>query len=399
MQNPHDQLQQLMRGAEEVLPKGDLLEKLRRGKPLRVKTGFDPTAPDLHLGHTVLMQKMRHFQEHGHCVIFLIGDFTASIGDPSGRDSTRPPLSRDEIEANAATYIGQAFKILDKEKTEVRRNSEWFDSMHATDLIKLAARHTVARMLERNDFEKRYRNNQSISIHEFLYPLVQGYDSVMLNADVELGGTDQKFNLLVGRDLQRQNGDDGQCVLTMPLLEGLDGEKKMSKSLANHIGVDENPNDIYGKIMSVSDTLMWRYYDLLSAESTDAVQTFRADADTNPMQYKRRLAAELTARFHGEAAAAAAAEHFSRLVMDGKTPTEIKTVVIQADDDGVTAPLFYLLKATGLANTSSDGRRLIEQGAVKLDGMVEKEANRTLQRGDNIVVQSGKRRFARLQIT
>ena len=399
MQNWNEQLQQLMRGAEEVLPKNNLLEKLRRGKPLRVKTGFDPTAPDLHLGHTVLMQKMRHFQENGHVVIFLIGDFTASIGDPSGRDTTRPPLSRDEIEANAATYIGQAFKILDKEKTEVRRNSEWFDKMPATDLIKLAARHTVARMLERNDFEKRYQNNQSISIHEFLYPLVQGYDSVMLNADIELGGTDQKFNLLVGRELQRQNGDDGQCILTMPLLEGLDGEKKMSKSIGNHIGVEEKPNDMYGKIMSVSDTLMWRYYELLSAESADTVQTFRSDADTNPMQYKRQLAAELTARFHGAAAAVAAAENFSSLVVGGGVPDNINTVIVEADSNGITAPLFYLLKTAGLANTSSEGRRLIEQGAVKLDGIVEKKINRTLQRGDNFVVQSGKRRFVRLQIT
>lgn len=390
----------LTRGAEEVLPQGGLLEKLQQGKPLRVKAGFDPTAPDLHLGHTVLMQKMRHFQERGHTVIFLIGDFTATIGDPSGRNATRPPLSREEIETNAATYVEQAFKVLDKERTEIRRNSEWFDNMRAADLIKLAAKHTVARMLERNDFSQRYRDNQSISIHEFLYPLVQGYDSVMLKADVELGGTDQKFNLLVGRELQRQNGEGGQCVLTMPLLEGLDGEKKMSKSLGNHIGVDEEAAAIYGKVMSVSDELMWRYYELLSAESAADIAAFRARAAAgeNPVQYKRRLAAELTARFHGEKAAAAAAEKFLKQVVGGEAPEEIADARIDATD-GVSAPLFYLLKSAGLVRSSSDGKRLIEQGGVKLDGEVERNAQRVLRSGDRVVVQVGKRRFIRLCVS
>ncbi|MGI9298686.1 MAG: tyrosine--tRNA ligase, partial [Gammaproteobacteria bacterium] len=262
----------LWRGAEETLPEGALRQKLALGRPLRIKAGFDPTSPDLHLGHTVLMQKMRHFQELGHTVIFLIGDFTAAIGDPSGRDSARPPLSESQIAANAETYAEQAFKILDKNKTEIRRNSEWFGKMSAADIVRLAARHTVARMLERDDFSKRFAARKSIAVHEFLYPLVQGYDSVALSADVELGGTDQKFNLLVGRELQKQRGEDGQCILTMPLLEGTDGVRKMSKSFGNHIGVCEPAAEIYGKTMSVSDELMWRYYDLLSAESAESVR-------------------------------------------------------------------------------------------------------------------------------
>ena len=299
MPNWDEELAHLCRGACEVLPEGELAEKLKRGKPLRIKTGFDPTAPDLHLGHVVLMQKMRHFQELGHTVIFLIGDFTAMIGDPSGKDSTRPQLQREQIEENARTYMAQAMKILDADKTEVRRNSEWFDPMDAAALIRLAAQSTVARMLERNDFSARYKGGHAISIHEFLYPLVQGYDSVMLDADVELGGTDQKFNLLVGRDLQRQRGGSGQCILTIPLLEGLDGEKKMSKSLGNHIGVEDAPEEMYGKLMSLSDTLMWRYFELLSAVSAAELRAMQDACATgeNPMHCKKRLAHELTGRF------------------------------------------------------------------------------------------------------
>ena len=390
---------QLTRGAEEFLPAGELLEKLKSGKPLRIKTGFDPTSPDLHLGHTVLMQKMRHFQECGHIVIFLIGDFTAMIGDPSGRDSTRPQLSRAEIVENAKTYTQQAFKILDKDKTEVRYNSEWFDGMDAAGLIRLAAQSTVARMLERNDFSKRYQQNQSISIHEFLYPLVQGYDSLMLNADVELGGTDQKFNLLVGRDLQRQAGQSGQCILTMPLLEGLDGEKKMSKSFGNHIGVDEPANEMYGKVMSISDELMWRYYELLSEISITTLNEYRqccADGE-NPMGYKKQLAAEITCRFHGSTAATAAGEYFNRHVSGGALPDDIPEITIE--HAGEIPPLFYLLKQANLAASTTEGRRLIEQGAVRVDGSVQKDPKHQLPSNQSIVIQSGKRRFARITLS
>lgn len=399
MHDWEEELAFLCRGAEEVLPTGALQEKLKRGKPLRVKVGFDPTAPDLHLGHTVLMQKMRHFQERGHAVIFLIGDFTAMIGDPSGRNSTRPQLSREEVEENAQTYSRQVFKILDRDKTEMRRNSEWFGGMTAAELIRLAGSGTVARMLERNDFSERYGGGQSISIHEFLYPLVQGYDSVMLEADVELGGTDQKFNLLVGRDLQRQRGADGQCILTMPLLEGLDGKKKMSKSLGNHIGVDEPPNDIYGKAMSLSDALMWRYYQLLSARPADEIEKMRAAcaAGDNPMQCKKELAAELTARFCGAEAAEAAAAHFARHVSGGETPQEMAEVAIDAAS-GEVPPLFYVLKEAKLVASTTQGMRLIEQGAVRLDGAVQKDPKYQLPRARAVVVQAGKRQFARVRI-
>ena len=395
-----EELAYLTRGAEEVLPAGELLEKLKRGQPLRVKVGFDPTAPDLHLGHTVLMQKMRHFQERGHTVIFLIGDFTARIGDPSGRDSTRPQLASDVIEANAATYAEQVFKILDRSKTEIRRNSEWFGDMDASGLIRLAAKTTVARMLERNDFASRYRNEQAIAVHEFLYPLVQGYDSVMLNADIELGGTDQKFNLLVGRDLQRQAGESGQCILTMPLLEGTDGVKKMSKSFGNHIAVDEPAAEMYGKIMSVSDALMWRYYTLLSAAAAADIAAMQAAcaAGENPMQYKKQLAQEITARFYGEAEGAAAAAHFARHVSGGALPDDIVEVALPIDAAGAVPPLFYVLKEAGLAASSSEGKRLIEQGAVKLDGSVITEPGYQLPLACAVVIQSGKRRFARVTI-
>lgn len=390
------QLEVLGRGAEEILPPDALRGKLRRGTPLRVKAGFDPTAPDLHIGHTVLMQKMRHFQELGHTVIFLIGDFTAAIGDPSGRNAMRPPLAEAEIAANADTYAAQVFKILDRDKTEIRRNSEWFGKMPAADLVRLAARHTVARMLERNDFSARYKAEQPIGIHEFLYPLVQGYDSVALNADVELGGTDQKFNLLVGRELQRQAGGEGQCIMTLPLLEGLDGEKKMSKSLGNHIGVDEPPGEIFGKVMSASDALMWRYYELLSAVPAAELRAMRAAAAAgeNPMQYKKRLAGELTARFCGASAAAAAAAAFERNVVGGGVPDDIAEAAFNIEGEE-SAPLFYLLKAAGLAESSSAAARLVAAGAVKIDGRAEKNKDFTFARGEAAVVQCGKRRFAR----
>lgn len=396
---PAQQLPQLIRGAEEVLPEHSLPEKLAQQKPLRVKVGFDPTAPDLHLGHTVLIQKMRHFQECGHTVIFLIGDFTATIGDPSGRDSTRPPLTQAEIQDNATTYADQVFKILDKNKTEVRRNSEWFGNMNAADLIRLASRHTVARMLERNDFSKRYNTNQPIAIHEFLYPLVQGYDSVMLNADIELGGTDQKFNLMVGRDLQRQNGQSGQSVLTMPLLEGLDGERKMSKSYNNHIGINEPAADMYGKIMSISDTLMWRYYQMLSNISLADLQAAQQAVSNgaNPMQFKKQLAHELCQRYHGSQQADNAADTFNSRSVRGEIPDDIPQHQLAVATH--TPPLFVLLKTIGLAASSSEGKRLIQQGAVKIDGQTVRDESHTLTPPQTIVIQSGKRRLARLTIT
>ena len=399
--NVSEQLARLMRGAAEALPEGALADKLKGGKPLRVKAGFDPTAPDLHLGHMVLMQKMRHFQEAGHTVIFLIGDFTASIGDPSGRNATRPPLSEGEIVANANTYAAQMFKILDKDKTEVRRNSEWFGRMSAADLTRLAARHTVARMLERNDFAARYRAGRAICIHEFLYPLAQGYDSLMLRADVELGGTDQTFNLLVGRELQRQNGEAGQCVLTVPLLEGLDGEKKMSKSFGNHIGMDEPAANMYGKLMSISDSLMWRYYELLSAASAAEARAMQqeAAAGANPMQYKKRLAHELTERFHGARAAEQAAAHFARHAGANAAPPEnMPEFEFAADAAGNSPKFFYMLKESGLVASSSAGMRLIAQGGARIDGRPQTNPNHTLPRGSCVVAQGGKRKYARIRI-
>ena len=395
--NTDEKLAHLLRGAVECLPHGALKEKLAAGKPLRVKTGFDPTSPDLHLGHTVLMQKMRHFQELGHTVIFLIGDFTATIGDPSGRNTTRPPLSRQEIEKNAATYTAQAFKILSREQTEVRRNSEWFGAMSAADLIRLAQKHTVARMIERDDFAQRLRDRQSIAVHEFLYPLVQGYDSIALSADVELGGTDQIFNLLVGRDLQRQENQAGQCVLTMPILEGLDGTRKMSKSFGNHIGVNDPAEEIYGKIMSISDQLMWRYYELLSTQPADDIIAMRTAAEQgkNPMLYKKMLALELTTRYQGEAAAQAAAAEFDKRFVRGETPADMPQFSTAADADKLSPPLFYLLKEAGLTDSSSLAKRLILQGGVKVNGDVILDSGHQLSPGE-WVVQAGKRRFARI---
>lgn len=396
------QIALISRGADEILPAQQWQEKLKLARPLRVKVGFDPTAPDLHLGHTVLMQKMRHFQECGHTVIFLIGDFTATIGDPSGRDATRPPLSADAIAANAATYAEQVFKVLDPDKTEVRRNSEWFGNMPAAELIRLASHYTVARMLERNDFAARYANNRSIAIHEFLYPLVQAYDSVALNADFELGGSDQKFNLLVGRELQRQldgGQTDGQCILTVPLLEGTDGKKKMSKSLGNQIGLEDHPNDFYGKLMSISDALMWRYYQLLSAQSAKAIAQMQdaTDAGENPMQYKRALALELTSRFCGASAGQAASDHFDQCIVGKQLPDEIPTLAVQTGEDGKIPPLYYLLKSLQLVASSSEAKRLIQQRAVKIDDATITNPDHTLAPGGTFIVRIGKRRTIRLR--
>ena len=385
----------LARGAEEILPDGELQKKLANGRPLRIKAGFDPTSADLHLGHVVLMQKMRHFQQLGHTVIFLIGDWTAAIGDPSGRDAARPPLSSEQIEKNAETYAAQAFKILSPDKTEVRRNSEWFGKMSAADLVRLAAQHTVARMLERDDFAKRHSGGRPIAIHEFLYPLAQGHDSLMLNADVELGGSDQKFNLLVGRELQRQSGKAPQSILTMPLLEGTDGVRKMSKSFGNHIGVDESAADIYGKMMSVSDALMWRYYELLSAKSGEEIQAMRRDADEggNPLAHKKTLAMEIASRFGGEKEAAKAAEDFARLFSQKQTPENMPEFVVRPDNEGKMPPLFYLLKEAGLAESSSEARRLILQGAVKIDNEAVDDPQFKLHSGGEFVARVGRRRF------
>ena len=394
------QLELLLRGCDESLPEGELARKLAEGKPLRVKAGFDPTAPDLHLGHTVLMQKMRHFQELGHTVVFLIGDFTARVGDPSGRNTTRPQMTPEEIDNNAATYRAQIGKILDLSKTEVRRNSEWFLKMDAADMLMLSGRHTVARMLERDDFSRRIKDNAPISIREMLYPLMQGYDSIALNADVELGGTDQKFNLLVGRELQRQEGKDMQCVLTMPLLRGLDGEQKMSKSYGNHIGVDEPPAQIYGKTMSASDELMWEYYELLSSLPSADIAKMKTAANKgeNPVVYKRQLAKELTARFHGGDAALQAEREFNTIT-GGGAPDDIAEVTIRAESNGMSPPLFYLIKEAKLAKSSSEARRLITQGAVKVDGEVEKDGERRIKKGDAVLLQAGKRRFARVIVS
>ena len=395
-----DAYQQLIRGSVEILPANGLREKLSRGKPLRVKVGFDPTSPDLHLGHLVLLQKMRHFQDLGHTVIFLIGDFTAAIGDPSGRDVTRPPLSPEEIETNASVYAEQAFKVLSRDKTEIRHNSEWFSKMNAADMVRLASNHTVARMLERDDFSKRYGAQKPIAIHEFLYPLAQGYDSVALRADVELGGTDQKFNLLVGRELQKQRGEEAQCAMTLPILEGTDGVRKMSKTYGNHIGVDEPANEIYGKTMSIADSLMWRYYELLSAKSIGEIGGMQDQAKSgeNPLVFKKALAHELTARFCGGEEAAKAAAQFAGTFARGETPEDIPEYDLRGHvKDGFSPPLFYVLKLAGLSPSSSNARRLISQKAVKLDGVVVEDEDMKLPAGRETVIRAGKRKFMRVK--
>jgi tyrosyl-tRNA synthetase len=392
-------LDRIGRGAEEIIKREELEAKLRLGRPLRVKAGFDPTAPDLHLGHTVLLNKMRQFQDLGHRVIFLIGDFTGLIGDPSGKNATRKPMTPDEVQANAKTYADQVFKVLDRERTEVRFNSEWFGRMDAAGMIRLAAKHTVARMLERDDFAKRYKSGQPIAIHEFLYPLVQGYDSVALEADVELGGTDQKFNLLVGRALQEDAGQPPQIVLTMPLLEGTDGIAKMSKSLGNYIGINEPPNEIFGKVMRISDELMWRYYELLSfAKSLDDIARMKraVAAGANPRDCKLELAAELTARFHGPGAAEAALRHWHEVVQGGGVPQDVPLKNIPVAAGGIR--IGALLKAAGLAPSTSEALRKLAERAVRLDGAVIEDRELTLHAGAEHLLQLGKRGYARVRL-
>jgi tyrosyl-tRNA synthetase len=397
MTTVEDQIAELHRGAQEVLVTAELVKKLQRGKPLRVKAGFDPTAPDLHLGHTVLLNKMRQFQQFGHEVIFLIGDFTGLIGDPSGRNTTRPALTPEDVQANARTYQSQVFKILDPERTRVDFNSRWFGSMPASRLIEIAGRHTVARMLERDDFSKRYADGRPIAIHEFLYPLVQGYDSVALQADVELGGTDQKFNLLVGRQLQETYGQEAQVVITVPLLEGLDGVNKMSKSLGNYVGIAEAPEIMFGKLMSISDDLMWRYFELLSFRPlADVAQLKRAAAEgRNPRDIKFELGQEIVARFHDAAAAERAQRDFISRVSEKTVPTDLPPKVIQVDAGGMRVA--NVLKEAGLAASTSEAGRKIEEGAVKVDGTRVSDRGLTFTAGADHVFQVGSRRFARLK--
>ena len=387
------------RGTEEVLKPEELAARLALGRPLRVKAGFDPTAPDLHLGHTVLLNKMRQFQDLGHTVIFLIGDFTGMIGDPTGKNATRKPLTREDVAANARTYAEQVFKVLDRDRTEVRFNSEWFEPMGAAGMIRLAAQHTVARMLERDDFSKRYGSGQPIAIHEFLYPLVQGYDSVALQADVELGGTDQTFNLLVGRQLQEGHGQPAQIVITLPLLEGTDGVQKMSKSLGNYIGIAEPPNAIFGKTMSISDALMWRWFELLSFEkSLDDIARMRREAEAgqaNPRDFKMELARELVARFHDAAAAGEAIRYWNETLRAGQLPDDLEAREVPVPAEGLRiAPL---LKTVGLAASTSEALRLLAQRGVRVDGEVLEDRERAFSAGDEHVLQVGKRRFARVR--
>jgi tyrosyl-tRNA synthetase len=399
MTSLNEQIAELTRGTDEVLPEDGLEARLKRGKPLVVKAGFDPTAPDLHIGHTVLINKMRQFQQFGHEVVFLIGDFTGMIGDPSGKNATRPPLSPDEIKANAETYEAQIFKILDPDATRIEFNSRWMGDMDAAGLIRLAARHTVARMLERDDFNKRYTSGQPISIHEFLYPLVQGYDSVALHADVELGGTDQKFNLLVGRQLQQDYGQAPQVVMTTPLLEGLDGVQKMSKSLGNYVGITDAPGEMFGKLMSISDELMWRYFEVLSFRSLEDINRLRRSVEQglNPRDAKFELGQEIVARFHDEAAAESAQQEFIARFQHGAMPDEVPEVTLQSQDGSLG--IAHLLKAAGLVNSTSDAFRMIKQGAVRIDGQRVEDGSLKIETGTTAVFQVGKRRFARVSLT
>jgi tyrosyl-tRNA synthetase len=388
------QLELIKRGSDELLVEAELVGKLQTGRSLRIKAGFDPTAPDLHLGHTVLINKLRHFQDAGHHIMFLIGDFTGLIGDPTGKNATRPPLSKEQILKNAQTYREQVFKILDPDKTEVCFNSAWFDSLGAAGMIKLAAQHTVARMLERDDFSKRYANNQPIAIHEFLYPLCQGYDSVAMKADVELGGTDQKFNLLVGRELQKHYGQSPQCILMMPLLEGLDGVNKMSKSLGNYIGIAEPPQEIFGKLMSISDDLMWRYFNLLSFLTSGEIANLKqAVADgRNPRDIKVILAQELVERFHSKRDARQALEDFQARFQRGALPEEMLEISVAA------ASIPQVLKQAGLVSSTSEALRLIEGGGVRIDGDKISDKTLALKAGITVVMQVGKRKFARVSM-
>ena len=394
MKSVQEQLSVIKRGADEVLVESELIAKLERGVPLRIKAGFDPTAPDLHLGHTVLINKLRQFQELGHQVVFLIGDFTGMIGDPSGKSATRPPLTRDQVLENAETYKAQVFKILDPAKTEVAFNSTWMDQLTPADFIRLASQYTVARMLERDDFSKRYSTNQPIAIHEFLYPLVQGYDSVALSADVELGGTDQKFNLLMGRELQRSYGQESQCIVTMPLLEGLDGVKKMSKSLGNYVGIQETPGLMYSKLVSMPDALMWRYFELLSFRSLDEVEAFKQDVQkgANPRDIKIKLAEEIVARFHGEEAAVTAHRSAGNRMKDGELPENLPQVELSAAED---MPIAALLNKAGLVKNAAAARDLLNAGSVKVDGEVVGR-DFVVRLGETRVCQAGKKAFARI---
>jgi tyrosyl-tRNA synthetase len=394
-----EQIAELSRGADEILPEGGLDEKLKLGRPLNIKVGFDPTAPDLHVGHTVLINKMRQFQEFGHNVVFLIGDFTGMIGDPSGRNATRPALTREQIDANATTYKEQVFKILDPEKTIIDFNSRWLTELGSPGLIKLAARYTVARMLERDDFKKRFESGESISIHEFLYPLAQAYDSVALKTDVELGGTDQKFNLLVGRHIQQSYGLEPQLVLTTPLLEGLDGVQKMSKSLGNYIGITEPAGEIFGKVMSISDELMWRYFELLSFRPLKEIEGLKTAVDEgqNPRDVKFELAEELVARFHDQAAAEAAKTEFISRFQKGAMPEEIEEISVASKDGGLG--IGHLLKEAGLVGSTSEAFRMIKQGAVRIDGVRVEDKGMNVDAGSAHVYQVGKRKFARVHLT
>ena len=394
-----DAMQQIKRGSDEILLEAELQEKLKRGKPLKIKAGFDPTAPDLHLGHTVLINKMRQFQQLGHHIMFLIGDFTGMIGDPSGKSVTRPPLSPEQIQENAKTYQAQVFKILDPDTTEICFNSTWHGPKTAADMIRLASRHTVARMLERDDFAKRYKNNQPISIHEFLYPLVQGWDSVEMQADVELGGTDQKFNLLVGRELMKAEGMEPQVILTMPILEGLDGVQKMSKSLDNYIGIEDPPNEMFGKLMSISDDLMWRYFELLSFRPMSEINQFQHDVreGENPRDIKFLLAEEIITRFHDAKAAETARQDFVNRFARGAMPDEMPetTLTLEHETIGIAA----MLKQAGLTASTSESFRMIQQGAVKIDGERVSDRGLELERGSVFVAQVGKRKFARVTLS
>lgn len=388
----------IKRGAAEVIPEDVLLKRLGEGRPLRVKAGFDPTAPDLHLGHTVLLNKLKQFQDLGHRALFLIGDFTGMIGDPTGKSVTRKPLTREEVLENAKSYQEQIFKILDPAKTDVLFNSEWMNAMAPSDLIALAAKHTVARMLEREDFNNRYKTGQPIAIHEFLYPLIQGYDSVAMRADVELGGTDQKFNLLVGRQLQEAYGQQPQVVLTMPILEGLDGVQKMSKSLGNYVGITDAPDEMFGKLMSVSDELMWRYMELLSAESMVTIGAWRkaCQEGANPRDYKVKFAQEMIARFHSRGAAEKALENFEARFKQGLIPDDLVEVGLEAPEEGY--PIANLLKDLNLTASTSESIRMIKQGGVKIDGEKVEDGKINLQRGAAGVIQVGKRKFAKFAI-
>jgi len=399
MASPEQQLEGIKRGSDELLIESELREKLKSGRPLRVKAGFDPTAPDLHLGHAVLLNKLRQLQDLGHHILFLIGDFTGMIGDPSGKNATRPPLSREEVQSNATTYTDQVFKILDRAKTEVVFNSAWMERMNAADLVRLAAKHTVARMLERDDFAKRYKGKQPIAIHEFLYPLVQGYDSVALKSDLELGGTDQRFNLLMGREVQKEHGQTPQCILTMPLLEGTDGVNKMSKSLGNYIGINEPPTEIFGKLMSISDELMWRYIDLLSFEPLETVRKWKRETETgrNPRDIKIAFASEIVARFHGASAAQSAVADFEARFRRDEMPADIPEVKIASK--GAPLPITQVLKQAGLTGSTSEAVRMIEQGGVKLDGEKVSDKGLKLSGGACVVLQVGKRKFARVTIS